>query len=373
MGIHGLTGELARYPRLGKLRKGGPKTRKTKADGREVEIVGRDLGEMLRYASEDPDLEREWIGAFGSLEVDELTVLLPYPTVAECWQAWREEYNASALKVRCDGKQHVLWLDPKTAEYRDDPVPCPGESCQAKETGRLDLLVLGFPRLGTVTIETHSLNDIANLDGCLRLLAMQSGDLTQIPMRLCRVQRNISKPMVVDGKKTRVRSPEWLLHIEPSPAWVRQRLEARRQEVDRLIAGTVGMMLPDTEHEAIEGDYRPATAEEVEAHEASFTGRIEAATNSAQLEALLAEVLQLDNEFHRANATRLIWARLVGLAIEQIPTAGAAKLAQIKAKLDAMPADAQGLNTALDLVLDREGQLFDAAKAATQPALAGVS
>lgn len=364
MGIHGITGELARYPRLGKLRKGD---KKPEAGNR----PGRDLGEKLRFASDDPDLEQEWAEAFGGLSVEELTVLLPYATVAECWQAWREEYGASALKTRCDGKNHVLWLDTTTGDYSDTPKPCPGDSCQAKEVGRLDLLVLGFPRLGTVTLETTSLNDIRNLDGCLRLLAMQSGDLTQIPLRLCRVVRNISRPKMQGGKRTgeRVRSPEWLLHIEPSPAWVRQRLESRRQEVDRLIAGTASMMLPDADHGAIEGSYRDATIEEVEAHEASFTGRIEAATNSAQLEALLAEVLQLDNEFHRANATRLIWARLVGLAIEQIPTAGAAKLAQIKLKLDAMPEGAQGLNTARDLVIERDQQLKEAAKAAAPVAV----
>lgn len=363
MGIHGITGELARYPRLGKLRKGGPKRSHTRADGKEIEIVGVDLGEMLRFTSEDPDLEREWVEAFGGLEVDELTVLLPYATVAECWQAWREEYGASALKVRCDGKQHILWLDPTTGDYSDTPKPCPGASCQAKETGRLDLLVLGFPRLGTVTIETHSLNDIANIDGCLRLLAMQSGDLTQIPLRLCRVKRNISKPVIKDRKRTgeRVRSPEWLLHIEPSPAWVRQRLEARRQEVDRLITGTASMALPDSEHDTIEADFRPASLQEVEAHEASFTSRIEAAKTSAELEGLLEQIMGLQNEFHRGAATRLAYSRLVGLAIEHIPGASAQKLATINAKLNAMPDDAPGINTARDLVIERDGQLKAAA------------
>ncbi len=374
MGIHGLTGDLARYPRLGKLRKGGPKTTKTRADGKEYEVVGRDLGELLRFTSEDPDLEREWLGVFGALEVEELTVLLPYATVGECWQAWREEYGASALKVRCDGRNHVLWLDPTTGDYSDAPKPCPGASCQAKETGRLDLLVLGFPRLGTVTIETHSLNDIANLDGCLRLLAMQSGDLTQIPLRLCRVKKNISKPVVKDGKRTgqRVRSPEWLLHIEPSPAWVRQRLEARRQEVDRLITGTVSMALPDSEHDsAIDAEYRPATAQEVEAHEAGFTARIEAATTAADLEALLQEIAGIENEFHRANATRLAYSRLIGLAIARIPTASAAVLAQIKQKLDAMPDNSPSLNTALDLIIARDQELKEQALAAVPVAPAG--
>lgn len=368
MGIHGLTGDLARYPRLGKLRKGGPKRSHTRADGKEIEIVGVDLGEMLRFTSEDPDLEREWLGAFGALEVDELTVLLPYATVDECWQAWREEYGASALKVRCDGKNHILWLDPTTGDYNDTPKPCPGASCQARETGRLDLLVLGFPRLGTVTIETHSLNDIRNLDACIRLMAIQSGDLTQIPLRLCRVSKPISKPVIKDRKRTgeRVRSPEWLLHIEPSPAWVRQRLEARRQEVDRLITGTVSMALPDGDSGALVAEYRLATPQEVEAHEASFTDRIEAAQSSGELESLLQEIAGIENEFHRAGATRLAYSRLVGLAIERIPAASATVLAQIKQKLDAMPADAPGLNTALDLIIERDGQLKRMAMAAAQ-------
>ena len=152
MGIHGLTGELARYPRLGKLRKGD---KKPEAGNR----PGRDLGEMLRFASDDPDLEREWAESFGGLNIDELTVLLPYPTVPECWQAWREEYGASALKVRCDGKNHVLWLDPTTGDYSDTPKPCPGESCQAKECGNLLQLVqhtaIKFPDLPDEPIYTN--------------------------------------------------------------------------------------------------------------------------------------------------------------------------------------------------------------------------
>jgi hypothetical protein len=380
MGIHGITGELARYPRLGKIRKGGPKTTKTRADGREVEVVGRDLGERLRFASEDPDLEREWVAAFGSLTIEELTVLLPYATVGECWQAWREEYTASALKARCDGRQHVLWLDPKTGDYSDTPKPCPGASCQAKETGRLELLVLGFPRLGTVTLETHSLNDIANLDGCLRMLALQAGDLTQIPLRLCRIQRNISRPKIVDGKRTgeRYRSPEWLLHIEPSPAWVQQRLAAQRQQIDRLITGTATMALPGTGNEdAIEADYRTPSAAEVEAHDASFTDRIAACTLVMDVEALLEQIAGIENEYRRQNATHLAYARIVELATPMIPEASAEKLAKISSKLDALPDSTPGLNQARDLVIARDQALKERALAGAnaihpQGALAGV-
>lgn len=358
--IHGLTLEAPRYPRLGKLRKGGEKVIKTRADGSEYETVGRDLGELLRFSSDDPATEQGWFETYGSLTVQELTVLLPYPTVDECWQAWREDYGASALKVRCDGRQHVLWLDPATGDYNDTPKPCPGESCQAKEVGRLELMVIGFPRLGTVTLETHSLNDIANLDACLRLLALKSGDLTKVPLRLCRVQRNISRPKLVGGKRTgeRVRSPEWLLHIEPSPAWVQQQLDAQRLEVERLITGTATMALPDEAHTgAIDGEFRQASAEEVEAHEARFTERIAACRLSGEVEGLLAEIAAIENEFHRQAATRKAYARLVELAREHIPTASEAKLRQIGAKLDAMPEGTDGLNAARDLVLAREQEL----------------
>ncbi len=356
--IHGLTLEAPRYPRLGKLRKGGEKIVKTRADGSEYETVGRDLGEKLRFSSDDPATEAGWFETFGSLQVQELTVLLPYPTVDECWQAWREDYGASALKVRCDGRQHVLWLDDKTGDYNDTPKPCPGETCQAKEVGRLDLMVIGFPRLGTVTLETHSLNDIANLDACLRLLALKSGDLTKVPLRLCRVQRNISRPKLgAGGKRTgeRVRSPEWLLHIEPSPAWVQQQLDAQRLEVERLITGTATMALPDAAHTgAIDGEFRQATVEEVEAH---FTERIAACRQSGEVEGLLAEIAGLENEFHRQAATRKAYARLVELAKGRIPDASENLLRQIRAKLDAMPADTEGLNAARDLVLVREQEL----------------
>lgn len=368
--IHGLTLDAPRYPRLGKLRKGGEKIMRKRNDGTEYETVGRDLGELLRFASDDPATEAGWAETFGEMTVQELTVLLPYSTVDECWQAWREDYGASALKVRCDGRQHVLWLDPRTGDYNDTPVPCPGETCQAKEVGRLELLVVGFPRLGTVTLETHSLNDIANLDACLRLLALKSGDLTHVPLRLCRVQRNISRPKLVNGKRTgdRVRSPEWLLHIEPSPAWVQQQLEGQRRQVEQLITGTATMTLPDAEHGVVDGEYRRATQAEVDAHDARFTERIAACTLSAEVEGLLTEIAGIDNEFHRQAATRMAYARLVDLALPRIDSASLNLLAQMRPKLEALPQDTPRLNEALDRIIARETELVAAEQAEAVPA-----
>ena len=97
MAIKGLTDRDARWPRLGTLRKGAAKPTNGKRPG-------ADLGERFRFDGIDPATQTQWQRIFGGDEVDELEILLPYEDLAACWDAWREEWNASRLVRRCDGE-----------------------------------------------------------------------------------------------------------------------------------------------------------------------------------------------------------------------------------------------------------------------------
>lgn len=330
MGIDGLTGE-ARFPRLGVLRKGDPKPNDRQP--------GRDLTDELRFAGVDDDVQEEWRAAFGGDKVDELTVRLPYPDVDACWQAWRETYVSGGLVCRCDGRQHVLWLDEQTGEYRTDPRPCPGRSCEAKAVGRLELLVHGLPRLGVVTLTTTSIHDIKNLDGAIRVLAM-TGDLSRIPLRLTRVKRMISTPGAKRGDR-RQRREKWLLHIEAEPTWV-----------SAMIGGAASAALPSGATPALPDP------------DAHFSGRIAEAGTLDELRALFAEAQSIESAGHKENTLRLLWGRVVAVIAADASAASPAKLDALDRALASVPPDVDGRDDAEAFLRARRGELVEADAAA---------
>lgn len=109
---------------------------------------------------------------------------------------------------------------------------------------------------------------------------------------------------------------------------------------------------------------QPAPAPAAKAADPRFTDRIAAATTSAQVDALLAEIAGLDNPHHRENAVKLANARMVALAAPRIGQASGSQLAQMRAKLDGLPMDTPGLSDALDQIFVREAQLVTGARVA---------
>lgn len=357
MPIHGLTYDErsdGRLPRLGVLRKGAPKPNDRQP--------GRDLGERLRFAGIDEDVQADWVETFGAATVDEVDIVLPYDRVDDCWEAWREAYVAGGLKVRCDGQNHVLWQRPD-GTYSTDPVPCPGESCDAKPVGRLEVMVPRLARLGTITVTTTSKHDLIALDGSLRALAIRFGSLRGMPLRLTRAQRMISK-RGEDGRRSRV--PTWLLHLEPSPDWV-------RDMYDRL-ARTTGPF-------ALEGGARPAleAPEDVDAETGEiidgaavtsdqdvddalgrgWTERIEACRTTHELDAVIAAAGAIEVDRYRQNVLRLAYRRtaaLVAGALDRIdpskPAAAEKVLSAAAIKLDPLPMDLPEVSAALDKLED---------------------
>lgn len=215
MPIKGLTDrDEVRFPRIGFLRKGGPKRERQKQNGDKYEIMGLDL-DHFRFDSDDDDATDTFQLAYGD-EPKQVNVFLPWPEVDQNFQAWKEAYTSGALQHRCDGETCVLWLDAKTQTYSTEPKPCPG-GC--KEIGYLSVIIPELKRLAFVTVLTHSKHDIMELQANLEAYRAMTGQLRGVPFVLRRVEREVSTPDEKSGK--RVRRKKWLMHIETAPRWTK--------------------------------------------------------------------------------------------------------------------------------------------------------
>lgn len=382
MGIKGLTGDL-RWPRLGTLRKGGPKVEK-KVNGRTVQTYGVDLNDKLRFEAVDDDVAASWMAAFDGLTIPaELVVTLPYPTIDECWQAWREHWVAGGLRYRCDGENHVLWLDTETGEYRHDPVPCPGPGrCEAEPVGRLEVVIPQLQRMGTVTLLTTSLHDIRNMDGAIRVLALMLGNLTRLPVRITRVQRPISTPSKgEDGRPMRVRRHKWLLHLEAAPAALARMLADGAATAPLLAAAPTGPGALPAPYGAGEGDVDavalstalPPPADDF-GGDVSWTALIAAADTLDDLVVMRPEIQAIDQVTRKANVDRLWWTRVVEIVIRDSSGAGTEELERLAKALQAAPAGTPHLEDARSFLGIRRDELIEAGKLAPsdralQPAL----
>ena len=216
MPIIGLTTNAPQFPKIGTLRKGDEKTDPKKP--------GPDL-KYFRYTSERyPVSVKAFYDAFGN-EPNHITVLLPYATVDENWQAWREEYTASRLQHRCDGQYVQRYYDKRSNGYitPDKPMACPG-GC--KPTGRLTVIIPALIKaghVGTVTLGTTSVHDIINLDGALKAYYQMRGDLRGIEFVLYRYPEKVTTP---DGP----RREKWLVGLKPNHEWVIAQLQAQKHQ-----------------------------------------------------------------------------------------------------------------------------------------------
>lgn len=214
MPIQGLTvNRQASFPQLGILRKGAKKTAANKP--------GQDL-HYFRFVTDDKSAESVFFEKYGA-EPEEINILLPYPTVDQNFQAWKEDWAASSLRHRCDGETCVLHLT-QSGKYSHEPIPCPG-GC--KQVGRLQVVVPAFQRLAYVTVLTTSIWDIINIYENLSALQAIRGDLRGVPLILRRKFREISTPA---GDGRRARRAKSLITIEANPEWVALELAAQQQK-----------------------------------------------------------------------------------------------------------------------------------------------
>ena len=221
MAIKGLTTRediTPRFRTLGKLRKGGEKTPKG---------YGPDL-DHFRFTSDDPGIVAAFADVYGA-EPHAINVYLPYSTTEQNFPTWKEAWTAGGLQHRCDGETVTIWLG-QDGKYHRTPKPCPG-GCD--EVGRLEVIIpelISAGYVGTVTMETHSLNDmIAITQVLLKAEELSGGDLRRVQFTLRRVPERISVPGWGDNKGKRQRVEKYLVKIEPAVDWAQAQMALTRE------------------------------------------------------------------------------------------------------------------------------------------------
>jgi hypothetical protein len=239
MAIKGLTDEIVpRYPRIGKIRKGGEKP----ANG-----VGPDL-DHFRFVSPYPEVVRAFAESYPGRPRD-VRIFIPHDTVEDAFHTACEVWNKTGLIHRCDGVMMSVWRE--GARYVRGVRPCAGghrENDPHRDAiGRLEFIIpelveKGF--VGYVGLETHSLHDILNITRVLSAIYKSQGTLAGVEFLLRRVKENISVPGWGEHKRDRNRLDKWLVRLEPSVEWVKAHLDtARRQALNP--APTPPAILPE--------------------------------------------------------------------------------------------------------------------------------
>lgn len=232
MAIKGLTDHGAIFPQVGVIRKGQPKPDRG---------PGRDLGNHFRFDPIDKTGDAGLVELFAqAFPFDAATpqrvrFYLPFPTMDQNWQTWREEWKATALVHRCDGE---VIQDPPTLrgqlcpyyEQRlemgddDDEQGLADITPGCKQVGRLKMVIRELGRLAYTTFITTSIYDLRDISGRLAMVEMLAAEhdlkLTRIPLVLTRYKTEINyqdpRAKSTTGKTKR---DVWLCSVMPDEFW----------------------------------------------------------------------------------------------------------------------------------------------------------
>ena len=257
MPIKGLTDRPAAFPEIGRIRKGAPK---------ETNKPGKDLTYFrVEFDEEEKQATAIFHKTYGGTP-SELNILLPFNSVDENFDAWREAYVAGGLVHRCDGERVWYENDPESGEQlvvnRIPEEQC-DRSSGCKPTGRLKVLIPELQRLAYLTVLTGSTHDVMNIARQLEALLQINGKLAGVPLKLRRRPVKISTPSGTDGK--RARRTKSLLSIEADPEWVRHKLLSMKAAAlpDNGLEDLPALEAPDeedwTEGEIVEAEEKKTT------------------------------------------------------------------------------------------------------------------
>lgn len=239
MPIKGLTDKGARFPRLGTIHKGEPKT-----DGK----VGQDT-DYFRLDSKLADVQAKWTKVLGD-KPKSIPCLIPHENVDSAFEAWREEWGKSGLMVRCDGENQVIWFDKATNKLiTNSPKPCRNTCDESRNagcnyTGRLNILIPALGEGGYFEVQTHSKWDISGLSEQLEAVQAIYGSLFGIPLLLERSEREISVPT----PQGRMKATKSLLSIRIHPKKAQQLLAAAEQRAFAAIVEPTALPSADDWH-----------------------------------------------------------------------------------------------------------------------------
>lgn len=226
MPIKSLTTRQARFPLLGKIRKGGEKKENPKRPG--TLISGDDL-EYFRIDSDIQGINEKFTAIYGK-EPKQLDCLLPFSCTDQVFPCWMEQWSDKDLKtsgliIRCDEERQVIYQQAGKM-VATNPIPCKKlqqnpdgsyQGCKCKQVGRLQIVLPKLGELGYFEVETHSKWDIIGLTEQLLAIETSAGSLIGIPFLLERGSRELSYPLP-DGKRGRKTFSLLSIRVHPSSA-----------------------------------------------------------------------------------------------------------------------------------------------------------
>lgn len=236
MPIKGLTDRAVAFPQIGSIRKGAAKDPTKNQPGSDLKYFRIDLDE-----SEKEALAR-LVKKYGD-KPNDIAIIMPFDTIDQVWDAWREAYTAGALIHRCDGEYVQYAINPTTGERivtngvdaNGQRVKCnlkdnQNRSARCKPTGRLNVVIPELERLAYLVVHTTSIHDILNISRQLDAIkSINGGHIAGIPLVLRRRAVKISTPSGDNGK--RARREKWLISIEADPSWVSAKIGAMKLAV----------------------------------------------------------------------------------------------------------------------------------------------
>jgi Recombination directionality factor-like len=256
--IQGLTDQAPAFKEVGRIRKGGPKRKKTNKYGKEIEIFGEDLDHFRVTFREDPDSQiakERFQNVYGTLEPHTIRFFLPFPQVERVWSAWFEIYHQGGMIGRADRHRwyffrhkdtHEVWVrdgevmvenefiktDEKGNKYMPFDPSMPvygserGKAYFAEPIGRLRCLVPAVGNFWQLTLATTAIYDIMKisqqLSGLATIAEMAGRTFVGIPLILSRRLEPVSCPMPDGG---RIMQTKWLVNIDADPTWAEQHMK----------------------------------------------------------------------------------------------------------------------------------------------------
>lgn len=249
MPIYGLTDpESLRYgsglPLIARLYKGGEKPESGNKPGADLNYFRVEFEEQYTWLGE------AWEALYGAKPVQFGRVFLAQNSLHEAFPTWKEEWNATTMLHRCDGRRQSRHYDASNSSYSSQPISCAATSnpaCKCKPVGRLNLILPDLLEatgvMGFVSISTHSINDILTISSYLNDILSMAKKLTGIPFVFGRAQESISVPKPNGKPGERLRVAKSLLYIQVDPDYTLAQLLPMLAQAQPLLSSGDGMVI----------------------------------------------------------------------------------------------------------------------------------
>ena len=198
--------DVARLPRLGKIRLGA---KKKNANGKEYPTA------LDHFNLKDVP----WVEEVYGEKCKELDIMFPVENTEVFFPQALKAYRASGLFCRCDdgqtatrvfvekdgqGKKHLADSNHSVKEGEMFELPCQYQDCpytlnkMCKPIGRLQFLLPGVERFGCYEISTTSWNSMVSVNNYINAIKGSAGRISNIPLKL----RLVPQKATANGKST---------------------------------------------------------------------------------------------------------------------------------------------------------------------------